>query len=147
MNNWCKDNSWRLLGYPLASTLTEKGGVNRGICELYDYKLIKITEVLNINQALHGETQDGESVSLSDNSFASMTIWALGFNVFNQLEDGFIRFLEENDSAISREFFLPDQIQYLIAYQEQVVELLPAKDLWLGVTYSDDLIEVAKQLI
>ena len=147
LHNWCKDNSWRLLGYPLASTLTEKGGVNRGICELNDNKLIKITEVLNINQALHGETQDGESVSLSDNSFASMTIWALGFNVFNQLEDGFIRFLEENDSAISREFFLPDQIQYLIAYREQVVELLPAKDLWLGVTYSDDLIEVAKQLI
>ena len=68
------------------------------------------------------------------------------FDIFNQLEDGFINFLKDDDSAIKGEFFLPDQIQYLIANQGQIVELLPAKDKWLGVTYSDDLNRVATQL-
>lgn len=144
--DWRDDGSWRLLGYPLASTLTEQGGVNRGICQLNGKYLNKITEVLNIDANLQGETVCGEQVTLSPNTYASMTIWALSFEIFNQLEDGFIAFLKQYDSAISGEFFLPDQIQYLIAQHAQVVELLPAKDCWLGVTYSDDLIRVAQQL-
>lgn len=144
--NWQNNGAWRLLGYPLASTLTEQGGVNRGICELSGSQLNKITEVLNIDADLRGETVSGEQVTLSPNTYASMTIWALGFEIFNQLEDGFIAFLKQYDSAINSEFFLPDQIQYLVAQHAQVVELLPAKDYWLGVTYSDDLARVAQQL-
>ncbi|MDE3273492.1 NTP transferase domain-containing protein [Pseudoalteromonas sp. G4] len=135
-----------VLGYPLVSTLTSLGGVNRGICELNGTLLNKITEVLNIDADLNGETPSGDKVSLSSEAYASMTIWALSFKIFTQLEDGFIDFLKQDDSAINGEFFLPDQIQYLIAEHGQIVELLPAKDLWLGVTYSDDLHHVAAQL-
>lgn len=146
LGGWQDNGSWRLLGYPLASTLTEQGGVNRGICQLNGFLLNDITEVLNIDADLNGETVSGDRVSLVPEAYASMTIWALGFDIFNQLEDGFIDFLKDDDSAIKGEFFLPDQIQYLIAKQGQIVELLPAKDKWLGVTYSDDLDRVATQL-
>lgn len=146
LNDWQNNGCWRLLGYPLVSTLTSQGGVNRGICELNGTLLNKITEVLNIDADLNGETLSGDKVSLSPEVYASMTIWALSYKIFTQLEDGFIDFLKEHDSAINGEFFLPDQIQYLIAEHGQIVELLPAKDLWLGVTYSDDLHHVAAQL-
>jgi dTDP-glucose pyrophosphorylase len=145
--DWRKDQTWRLLGYPLKSTLTEQGGVNRGICQLQGNKLKSITEVLNIDTTFKGQTLTGEAIYLSGNEYTSMTIWTLDYGIFSQLERSFISFLDKNDSAIIGELFLPDQIQYLIDHNDQVVNLFAAKDCWLGVTYNNDLSKVAKQLL
>lgn len=144
--NWQDDNSWRMLAYPLASTLTNKGGVNRGICQVEKNKLVSVVEVFDINNHFVGQNEMGQSVHLNKASLASMTIWALTSTLFSQLTDGFSKFLSCDDSVINSEFFLPNQIQHLITAHQQVVEVIPAKDKWLGVTYHDDLADVAALL-
>lgn len=39
-----------MVGYPIINTLSEHGGVNRGVCSIADGKLVAVTEYLNIQK-------------------------------------------------------------------------------------------------
>lgn len=142
-------SNWHMLGYQVSQTLSQSGGVNRGLCHLDEHGfLISVEEVLEIKQAheISGIKQSGQKVNIDDDRLSSMTIWQLDETIFEELEFKFCDFLKTNDSVVNGEFYLPNQIQGLIDSNKQQVRVIPARDRWLGVTYANELMYVADQL-
>ena len=141
---------WAMLAYPITHTLSSQGGVNRGVCQLdTEGFLSQVDEYLEITQqetTLSGINPQGIRAELNAASLVSMTCWALNDDIFELLDENFNTFLSFTDSAIKKEYYLPDQIQYALSRRLKKVKVLTAHDKWLGVTYRDELAAVSTQL-
>lgn len=133
-----------MAGFILENTLSDNGGVTRGICALDEQKnLIGITETYNIQKTENGpaavEEETGEKTALDEKTLVSMNMWGLTPEFMEILEKGFVEFLggiEEGD--IKKEYLLPELIDQLIHSGKAAVDVLETKDEWFGVTYQED---------
>lgn len=144
-----------LAGFILKNTLSENGGVTRGVCSIdKDFNLTKITETQNIVKTVSGAAvlaTDGTLLPLDANSYVSMNMWGSTPKFLSVLETGFIEFLADLPSDdIKSEYILPTIIDGLIKSGKAKVKLLETKDKWFGVTYKEDkqvVVDAIKQLI
>lgn len=133
-----------LAGYILENTLSENGGVTRGVCQTDDQnRLLSILETKNIHRVADGKivapTENGEKVLEADCK-VSMNMWGLQPSFFSLLEEGFRAFLSTREEGdITSEFLLPIFINQLIAEEKAECRLLPTEDKWFGLTYKEDL--------
>ena len=109
-------SSMAMVAFPIEKTLSEQGGVNRGICEVEQQSLKQVTETLNIHQTEHGLVGEieGQLQSLDSHSLASMTFWGITPILMAKLENDFKKFLEAYDSDVKKEYYLPNCIQTCI---------------------------------
>ncbi|KZN66156.1 hypothetical protein N473_11345 [Pseudoalteromonas luteoviolacea CPMOR-1] len=137
-----------IVAYPLSQTMSELGGVNRGICALSDNYLTQVHEYLNIRQSDEGYIGifDNQETPIKENSLASMTCWGVTQSLFDKLEAQFELFLESHDSDVKKEYYLPDCIQHMINLNQATVRVYVAKDRWFGVTYKEELDSVAGKI-
>lgn len=153
---FCKLHDWLVLnhekeaiamaGFKLKNTLSENGGVTRGICKLEDghTHIIDVVETSNIIMTETGAEADG--VTLDSESYVSMNMW--GFpakegcvpEYLNVLEEGFKEFFRKDVPAnpLKAEYLLPIHIGNLLRNGECTVKVLETKDKWFGVTYKED---------
>ncbi len=146
-NNW-QLGKWRMLAFALTDTLSARGGVNRGICQVQQGMLLKVQEALNIQRNMAGQLEGtiaGQVQPIRSNTPVSMTCWALEKPFLTRLAENFTQFLGELRPNQQTEYFLPDQIENAID-EGQLVEVLHASDKWFGITYRDDLANFAKFL-
>ena len=84
-------------GFILANTLSENGGVTRGVCEVGEGEILKrVTETYNIQKTADGMTatdKEGNPVSVQENQHVSMNMWGLTPGFVEELEKGFPEFL------------------------------------------------------
>ena len=144
-----------LAGFILKNTLSENGGVTRGICSIDEnFNLTNVVETQDIVKKGHGAAvleKDGELLPIDANSYVSMNMWGSTPKFLSVLETGFIEFLTTLSSDdIKSEFILPTIIDGLIKNGKAKVKLLETKDKWFGVTYKEDkqvVVDSIKQLI
>ncbi|GEK09786.1 nucleotidyltransferase family protein [Pseudoalteromonas peptidolytica] len=137
-----------MVAYPIINTLSEQGGVNRGICVIEEGKLHSVEEALNIrleNGQLYGEIS-GKPCYLDTRALSSMTFWGITPELFTALESGFIGFLKNYDNGVKSEYYLPDCIQHCINTATQAVSVYQAKSNWYGITYKSELNIVARKI-
>lgn len=132
-----------MAGFILKNTLSENGGVTRGVCEVdAEGNLIKVTETYEIrwkDGVLCGQDDKKNPVILQENQYVSMNMWGLQPEFLEELEHGFKTFLSElEDGDIKAEYLLPKIIDKLLQNKQAVVKLLETKDKWFGVTYKED---------
>ncbi|MEM5551035.1 NTP transferase domain-containing protein [Pseudoalteromonas neustonica] len=142
-------SDWAMVGYPIINTLSDQGGVNRGVCKIQNNQLINVIEFLNIsieNNSLMGENPQQQRVHIADDALGSMSFWGLTPSFFNRLETGFDNFLQKYDNGVKMEYYLPDQIQQMITNNQQSVTVYTAQESWYGVTYKSELQDVAGKL-
>ncbi len=126
-----------MVGFVLKNTLSENGGVTRGICQENNHKLVDITETHNIEYI--GGKAISEDKELDLDAVVSMNMWGLYPQLFELLENGFDEFLHQLDSLdIKSEYLLPTIIDDLLKRNEVSVEVLKSNDSWFGVTYKED---------
>lgn len=137
-------HEYAMVGFRLKNALTENGSVARGICELRDGCLTKVTERTQIFK--RGEdaayTEDGEHfVPLSGNTVVSMNFWGFQPSMIEELEKQFPAFLSENlpKNPEKCEFYLPFATDHLIQKGQARVRVLTSDETWYGVTYREDL--------
>ena len=125
-------------GFILKNTLSDNGGVTRGICKLdADMKLLDIAETSDIVKTADGAAVDGKSVDA--NAYVSMNMWGVTPGYIDLLEKGFKEFLSEvKDGDIKAEFLVPIYMDKLIKNGEVTIKMLETKDKWFGVTYKED---------
>ena len=129
---------YSMVGFLLKNTLTENGTVSRGVCEIGSQnELINIVEHTKIN-ANCTEEFNGTTQKLLPETVVSMNLWGFGTDIFDYLEKGFIKFLEENNQNEKAEFFLPFLVDELIKQGKKQVKVLIAEDKWYGMTYKED---------
>ena len=127
-----------MAGFVLKNTLSDNGGVTRGVCKMDDQNnLTEVVETKNIVKTATGAETDGVAVDV--NSLVSMNMWGLTPEFMEILEKGFVEFLggiKEGD--IKKEYLLPELIDQLIHSGKAAVDVLETKDEWFGVTYQED---------
>ena len=127
-----------MAGFVLKNTLSDNGGVTRGICKMdAENNLTEVVETKNIVKTADGAEADGKVIDV--NSLVSMNMWGLTPEFMEILEKGFVEFLggiEEGD--IKKEYLLPELIDQLIHSGKAAVDVLETKDEWFGVTYQED---------
>ena len=87
-----------MIGFVLGNTLSENGGVTRGICKVDEnHMLTDIVETSNIEKVEDGaviRTEDG-ALKVDVHAPVSMNMWGLYPEFFEVLENGFEEFLLE----------------------------------------------------
>ena len=86
------NNEFCMAGFKLKNTLSDNGGVTRGICQVdKNNYLTEIIETSNITKI--GEKAFAEENEIDINSNVSMKMWGLTPKFLEILEQGFIKFL------------------------------------------------------
>lgn len=128
-------NSYALVGYQLKNTLSENGGVTRGICTVDDGRLIGIAETKNIVKTKDGAEANG--VPLDLNSLVSMNFWCYPADFISVLKTGFPQFLRCMTDPMKDEYLLPTIADKMLK-EGTLFSVLPTEDKWFGVTYKED---------
>jgi hypothetical protein len=129
-------------GFILKNTLSENGGVTRGICKVGEDGYLK--GVVETGGLVHlgegaGIEKDGEVTPIDPKSIVSMNMWALTPEFFNELETEFVTFLSNvKEGDLKAEYFLPSVVDGMIKKGTATVEVLTTHDRWFGVTYQED---------
>ena len=119
----------------LSNTLSDNGGVTRGICSVEDGKLVSIAETKGIVK-----TEDGAEagvVKLDVDSLVSMNFWCYPLEFIDLLRKGFSEFISGMKDPLKDEYLLPIIADGMLK-QGVEFEVLPSDDMWFGVTYQED---------
>lgn len=126
-----------MVGFVLKNTLSDNGGVTRGLCQVDNGYLVDIVETQNIEKK-NGKAVVGEK-EINLDSIVSMNMWGLYPEVFEVLEKGFDEFLGSlEEGNLKSEYLLPTIIGDLLHSHKAEVTALKSHDEWFGVTYKED---------
>ena len=139
-----KTGEYALVGFELENTLSESGGVSRGIGTADSTGfLTDVVEHHKIAKAedgkIYGENNvTGETVKLAPKALCSMNMWGFTPDYFEKSEDIFTHFLEKNIGELKAEFYIPYAIDCIIKEGTGRCELLSTTSRWFGVTFKED---------
>ena len=144
-----------MAGFVLNNTLSEHGGVTRGLCEVDEAgRLEQIIETKNIIRHAGGAAvlyQDGTMKVLNPDMPVSMNMWGFQPDFIDELKAAFPVFLREHTGMKDEqtaEFLLPTIVggllrQHIVGgllrQQKALIDVLPISDHWFGVTYQEDV--------
>lgn len=132
-----------MAGFILKNTLSNNGGVTRGICKMDENRnLTEVVETKNIVKNKDGAEADGEIVDV--NSLVSMNMWGLSPDFLDMLEAGFKEFFEKEvpSNPLKAEYLIPIFIGELLEQKKMSVKVLKTNDTWYGMTYHEDVAAV-----
>ena len=149
------ENRFCIVGFELHNTLSESGGVSRGICSYdKDGHLTHIEEHLDIHVEddgeIRGNNAGGERVRLDGNTLCSMNMWGFTPEFFKEGWRLFKEFLEENSAELKKEFYIPYVVDCMIKAGKVTTDVLSSPSRWFGVTYKEDrpaVVEKFKDLV
>lgn len=135
-----------MVPYILGNTMSENGGVTRGICDVKRGYLQSIDETHDI----HYEEDHrivGEFGGLDPQEMVSMNLW--GFHnellpVMDTYFEDFLRALKPED--IKAECLLPVMVNDFMKNETVAVRAKSSPDRWFGITYQADRDTVAAEL-
>ena len=140
-------NELAMAGFILKNTLSDNGGVTRGICQV-NAQMMTLSEIVETHNIVKtGNSAEADGKVLNPDSYVSMNMW--GFPTEDEtskpaflqvLKDGFVKFFETDvlDNPMKAEYLLPVLIGDLLKTGTHTVEVLPTQDKWFGVTYAED---------
>lgn len=137
------------VGYRLAATLSDCGGVSRGICEVgEDGTLRTLVEGLNlrlVGDRVQGRDPVGNPLDASPDALVCTSLWGFHPGILDLLAEQFRAFLA-TDPGPDAEFYLTEAVNALVAAGKVRCTVLPTDETWLGVTFPGDRDGVANAL-
>ncbi|MCQ2140641.1 MAG: nucleotidyltransferase [Bacteroidales bacterium] len=135
---------YSIVGFELLNTLSETGGVSRGICS-YDenLQLTDIVECHNVMKEADGVVRGDNSVTgahfdMEATSLCSMNMWGFTPDYFEKTYEILKTFLAENGKELKKEYYIPYAIDCMIKSGEASTEVLRTSSRWFGVTFKED---------
>lgn len=132
-----------MAGFVLKNTLSDNGGVTRGICKMdEENNLTEVVETKDIVKTANGAEADGVAVDV--NSLVSMNMWGLTPDFLDVLEKGFKEFFktEVSENPLKAKYLIPIFIGELLSEGKMSVKVLKTNDTWYGITYHEDVAAV-----
>jgi metal-dependent amidase/aminoacylase/carboxypeptidase family protein len=124
--------------------LSENGTVARGICSKDANEnlqtVVERTEIERHDGNVQYKDENGEWVTVADNTPVSMNVWGFTPDYFEYSEAYFKEFLSDpaNMTNLKAEFFIPLMVNKLINEKTATVQVLDTTSKWFGVTYAAD---------
>ena len=136
---------YAMVGYEVQNTLTDKGTVTRGVCEVNEEGYLShITERGKIKwqgeAVVFTEDEGATWENIPIGTTVSMNCWLFTESFLDVLEKGFTGFLKEDlpKNPLKSEWLLPRSVDHLLVEGKATVEVLKSVDQWYGVTYQED---------
>lgn len=136
--------SYYMVGYEVSKTVTDNGGVTRGVCKLDDNRfLTRIDECYGIEKHEGGiryPAPEGGWIELAPDTTVSMNILGFKPSFIKEIQTRFPKFLDKAlaTNPMKGEFVLPMMVEELISEKTATMKVLSSEDRWYGVTYSGD---------
>jgi len=133
-----------LVTYALSHTLSEHGGVSRGICTVdFQGRLVGVQEVLEIQRGtrgVSGRTVSGLPVVLDGEEPVSTNFWLFTPAVFPILEESFGEFMagQADPASAQPEFLIPSVVNGAVLDGKARVMGIPTRGRFLGITHPAD---------
>ena len=134
-----------MVAYELGNTLSEFGGVTRGLCTLENDLLSTVIETSNLERSESGVSSD-RNIELDGSEPVSMNVWGFTPDLFPYLKSMFNDFLKLEGKELKSEFFIPSVVNNLINSNIKVVKVLKTGSSWFGVTYKEDKPHVVNKI-
>ncbi|MGM9791151.1 MAG: sugar phosphate nucleotidyltransferase [Candidatus Cryptobacteroides sp.] len=147
--DWCRahENSkgvYAIVGFEVDHTLSETGGVSRGICA-YDAQnhLTDVVEHHNVmfdaDGVLRGDNSiTGERHELQPKDLCSMNMWCFTPDYFKASAEIFVSFLQANINELKKEYYIPYAVDTMIKAGTAACDVLGTPSHWFGVTFKED---------
>lgn len=128
-----------MVPYILGNTMSENGGVTRGVCQISEGMLQSVEETKNIHYG-EGHQILSDAGELSAELPVSMNIWGFHPDCIPTIEayfDAFLKGLKSDD--IKSECLLPIMVNEFLEKNMISVRAKASKDCWFGLTYREDV--------
>ena len=147
--DWCRahENSkgvYAIVGFEVDHTLSETGGVSRGICA-YDAQnhLTDVVEhhyvMFDADGVLRGDNSiTGERHELQPKDLCSMNMWCFTPDYFKASADIFVNFLQANINELKKEYYIPYAVDTMVKAGTAACDVLGTPSHWFGVTFKED---------
>ena len=137
-----KKGQYCMIGFRIENTLSENGGVSRGLCEVNaEGYLTGVKECHGIEMKPDGnliQVEDGKELPFPAGASVSMNMWGFTPDYFDYSEKAFVKFLEQNAGELKSEFYIPTVVNDLINAGESTLKVLQTPSKWFGVTFAAD---------
>ena len=137
--------TFSMVAFQLDKTLSEFGGVTRGLCTVRTDLLDTVIETGDLMRIEDGISSDRE-IELDGSEPVSMNVWGFTPDLFKHLKAMFIDFLDKEGSEMKSEYLIPTVVNNLIRSGQKQVHVLRTSSKWFGVTYKDDKPFVSDQI-
>jgi hypothetical protein len=126
-----------LVAYELENSLIGDLPVSRGVCEVANGRLVKVTERKNVTFTPQGFAADDGLTPyyLDDTALVSMNLWGFQGNLWPLME----RAVAEHDFSASPEVLLPTFVADVMAREGLAFDVLHTASRCIGVTHAADL--------
>jgi NDP-sugar pyrophosphorylase family protein len=133
---------YAMVGYVLRNTLSEYGGVARGITECDEHMFLRrVVERKRVEKRGNGAQYldaDGTPHTLTGDEIVSMNLWGFHPSIFAHLQSLFARFRADHGQEEDAELYIPSAVDSLVTSGKVTVRVLPTADSWFGITYRED---------
>jgi hypothetical protein len=143
-------NEGAIIPYKLENTLSLKGTVTRGICDIRDGYLQSVDEQKAIEKhrmIIFNTTPDGKLFELTAETPVSMNFWGFPLAIFPDLRRYFDDFIQNFGNELKNECYIPLFADWLIQNNLLKIKALHADSEWFGVTYQEDHPAAQKRII
>ena len=135
-----------MVPYILGNTMSENGGVTRGVCRIENGKLLAVEETKNIRYG-EGRAIESDGGKLLPNERVSMNIWGFPPDFVPMMKAYFHRFLKSlPEGEIKAECLLPIMVNDFLTEGKLTVTAESSNDKWFGLTYREDVPAVEAEL-
>ena len=135
-----------MVPYILGNTMSENGGVTRGVCAIKDGYLDHVVETHEIHYDKDHRIV-GEFGELTGKEMVSMNIWGFRAELLEDMQtyfEDFLRAIRPED--IKAECLLPIMVNEFLEQEKISVLCKSSPDRWFGITYKADKEAVEEEL-
>ena len=140
-----KNATYSMVAFQLDKTLSEFGGVTRGLCTVKNDLLDTVIETGELKRSESGVSSDRD-IQLDGSEPVSMNVWGFTPDLFDYLRAMFVDFLHKEGDEMKSEYLIPTVINNLIRSGEKDIHVLRTGSKWFGVTYKEDKLFVTEQV-
>lgn len=137
-----KKNAYCMVGFNIENTLSENGGVSRGLCQVDGQGFLTGVKechgIQRVDGVLIQEEADGSKTPFPEGASVSMNMWGFTPDYFDYSEKAFIKFLDEHGDELKAEFYIPSVVNDLINDGIITLKVEPTPSKWFGVTFAAD---------
>ena len=139
-----EENRYFMVGYEVGKTVTDHGGVTRGVCRLDDKgylaKIVETKEIEKYEGGIRMPSEIGGWIPLDPKTTVSMNLWGFMPGILDGIRERMPVFLDKalKDNPMKGEFLLPTMMEQMIREGFAAVKVLSCGERWFGVTYAED---------
>ena len=143
-------NHYGVVGYKVGNTLSPNGTSKRGIMEVADNKLLRITEskvAPKRNKIIAAPLHSSNGKEIDEDTLVCMNLLLFSPDLFDILSDELYLFLSLHQKNLDDyEFQIPDVLDTCLRKNIKTIDVINTTSTWYGMTYKEDKETVEKAL-